>query len=317
MVELLSNIATGWDTRTNARESNYGTRIDYILLTKGLLPWFKHGDIQPDIRGSDHCPVFIDLYDEIPLPGGQISRLVDVLGPLADINERRRDPPPISTKFWDEFSGKQKLLSTFFARKPTQLMSQSGFILPEPSHRESDHNTEASAISLQHTLSTSSAKSSQPVSGENIPSRLPEVIERKRRAVGSTTEASTPESKKLKKLQIVDGVGKQPKLSAFFASTSSQPENSAKRPSSPPMELLDLGDDVDLSQSARGPSPSEISSALPASRTKGANSSKNAWSRLMRPIEPPRCIVHDALTKELTVNKAGPNKGKRFFVCSM
>jgi len=41
-----------------------------------------------------------------------------------------------------------------------------------------------------------------------------------------------------------------------------------------------------------------------------------AWSHLLAPIEPPKCIIHKEPAKELTVTKPGPNKGKNFFICS-
>lgn len=56
---------TCWNTKLSARETNYGTRIDFVLVTPGLLPWIKAADTLPSIKGSDHCPVFVDFHDEI------------------------------------------------------------------------------------------------------------------------------------------------------------------------------------------------------------------------------------------------------------
>ncbi|KAI8641083.1 Endonuclease/exonuclease/phosphatase [Parasitella parasitica] len=55
-----SKMYTCWNTRLNARHVTC-TRIDYILASKGLKPWFKYADIQSDIFGSDHCPVYADF----------------------------------------------------------------------------------------------------------------------------------------------------------------------------------------------------------------------------------------------------------------
>ncbi|CAE6401500.1 unnamed protein product [Rhizoctonia solani] len=302
---------TCWDTRTNARESNYGTRIDYILITRGLLPWFKHGDIQPDIRGSDHCPIFIDLHDEITLPDGQTSRLVDVLGSCS-ASGQRRDPPPISTKFWNEFSGKQKLLSMFFAKK-SQSTSKPLIPGPEGSSQEitTGRGTVKGELSCDQPVLTSTIQIRLPSPGRSEPQQSAGVDGRKRKAVRSNEETSSFGSKKSKKSQIAGGVGKQPKLSNFFA--SSQLGNSQR--SSSPIELSDSEVEVEISKSTSellsGSNPSLCS------QTKDPSLAKDAWSHIMRPIEPPRCNVHDILTKELTVNKAGPNKGKKFFICSM
>lgn len=37
------------------------TRVDYILVTPGLIPWIKAADIQASVKGSDHCPIYVDL----------------------------------------------------------------------------------------------------------------------------------------------------------------------------------------------------------------------------------------------------------------
>lgn len=54
------NMYTVWNTITNARQSNYGSRIDLILSSEGDSN-ISHADILPHIRGSDHCPVFTDF----------------------------------------------------------------------------------------------------------------------------------------------------------------------------------------------------------------------------------------------------------------
>ena len=50
--------------------------------------------------------------------------------------------------------------------------------------------------------------------------------------------------------------------------------------------------------------------------SKGNETGQSAWSHLLAPIEAPLCDVHKEPTREYTVNKPGPNKGKRFFLCS-
>ena len=50
-----------WSYRGRARENNTGWRIDYFLISPGLLPMLKAAAIHPHILGSDHCPVSIQL----------------------------------------------------------------------------------------------------------------------------------------------------------------------------------------------------------------------------------------------------------------
>jgi exodeoxyribonuclease-3 len=46
-----------WSYRELARIGNRGWRIDFICITKDLLPQLKSADIHDCVEGSDHCPV--------------------------------------------------------------------------------------------------------------------------------------------------------------------------------------------------------------------------------------------------------------------
>ena len=50
-----------WSFRARARERNVGWRIDYFLLSQALLPRLKDAAILPEVTGSDHCPVALEL----------------------------------------------------------------------------------------------------------------------------------------------------------------------------------------------------------------------------------------------------------------
>jgi exodeoxyribonuclease III len=52
---------TWWTHWANARERNVGWRIDYFLVSASLKPKIKSADIHPEVMGSDHCPVSIEL----------------------------------------------------------------------------------------------------------------------------------------------------------------------------------------------------------------------------------------------------------------
>ena len=52
---------TWWSYRFNSRAKNIGWRIDYFLISRRLTPHLRSADIHPDVTGSDHCPVSIDL----------------------------------------------------------------------------------------------------------------------------------------------------------------------------------------------------------------------------------------------------------------
>ena len=50
-----------WTHWQNARARNVGWRIDYWFISKKLLPKLKLAKILPQVMGSDHCPVVIEL----------------------------------------------------------------------------------------------------------------------------------------------------------------------------------------------------------------------------------------------------------------
>lgn len=50
-----------WSYRANAREKNIGWRIDYVLASEKLIDKVNNAFIEPDIFGSDHCPVGIEI----------------------------------------------------------------------------------------------------------------------------------------------------------------------------------------------------------------------------------------------------------------
>ena len=52
-----------WSHFANARARNIGWRIDYIFVSKILAKKVKSAKILPEVMGSDHCPVYIDLAE--------------------------------------------------------------------------------------------------------------------------------------------------------------------------------------------------------------------------------------------------------------
>ena len=56
---------TWWSYMFHAREKNAGWRIDYFIVSKSIEERIKESYIYSDIMGSDHCPVGLELEDEI------------------------------------------------------------------------------------------------------------------------------------------------------------------------------------------------------------------------------------------------------------
>ena len=57
----LEGAYTWWSLRTFARERNVGWRIDYTNVNRRLRERVRRSWIAPDVPGSDHCPVGLEL----------------------------------------------------------------------------------------------------------------------------------------------------------------------------------------------------------------------------------------------------------------
>ena len=52
---------TWWDNRGGARARNVGWRIDYFFVNQGFKERVTNAFIMPEVMGSDHCPIGIEL----------------------------------------------------------------------------------------------------------------------------------------------------------------------------------------------------------------------------------------------------------------
>ncbi|KWU46793.1 DNase I-like protein [Rhodotorula sp. JG-1b] len=113
---------TCWDTKTEARKTNYGNRLDYILITPALLPWVRDSNIQPDVVGSDHCPVYVDFHDQIEDPERGTLVLKDLLNPGRQPGQGPPDPPAAAAEPCNPTNGASaSKWSEIFAARPTPL----------------------------------------------------------------------------------------------------------------------------------------------------------------------------------------------------
>jgi exodeoxyribonuclease III len=52
---------TWWSQRKTVRKRNIGWRIDFMLASPAAMPFVRAAFILPEVRGSDHCPIGLDL----------------------------------------------------------------------------------------------------------------------------------------------------------------------------------------------------------------------------------------------------------------
>lgn len=53
---------TWWSNFQNSRARNIGWRIDYFLVSNRIVEKLTGASIEPNILGSDHCPVTIEIF---------------------------------------------------------------------------------------------------------------------------------------------------------------------------------------------------------------------------------------------------------------
>ena len=114
---------THWEQKINARPGNYGSRIDHILCSVGMKDWFQEANIQEGLMGSDHCPVYAVLKDEVELDGAKMN-LFDIMNPPGIFENGRRvreitikDHPPFSGKLMPEFEKRRSIKDMFKPRE--------------------------------------------------------------------------------------------------------------------------------------------------------------------------------------------------------
>jgi AP endonuclease 2 len=112
---------TCWSEATRARETNFGSRIDLLVVDR----LFYDHDVTAtavlrEVFGSDHCPVSLDIRDE-PFRRNE-SGLVE--------------PPAFCTKFLKRFSAKQATIVSFMQRSDQAAPLSKAIPLPSSAPEE-------------------------------------------------------------------------------------------------------------------------------------------------------------------------------------
>ncbi|WVN86453.1 exodeoxyribonuclease III [Cryptococcus depauperatus CBS 7841] len=344
---------TCWNQKLDARSANYGSRIDMILCTTGLRPWIKDGNIMPKVFGSDHCPVYIKLHESIVTPKGETLYLRDMLNPkdrpssTAPIypNAVAREvpePPRFATKFLDEFSARQTTLKSFFGGgKKCKPKSD------EESVMASFNTTQTPPNSLVAKQSKTISPSLETHDAENakLPLKLTKSDEK---ITDPTTDREedkcrpplTPKPMTKRSRSASDSkTARQAKISNFLSqpktndkrkspSTLSSPSSASSKKRVASTSPLDQAIAAKMSpetqvqdnHSLTEEEASMVSQAIiDADAEEKARKAKDLpqWSNIFAKKLPPLCTAHQKPCKDFIVMKPGPNKGKRFWLCSL
>ena len=235
-----------------------------------------------------------------------------------------KEPPRLAAKFWNEYSGKQTLLETFFGKQLVDTQSPDESSTPS---LVSDTSIVAEPIakpplspsSKSHDLTSSLSTPASPASKRKITVETAssskklklknEIAKPKVKNPGKSTIASFFSQPKSRNTQTTASSSTVSKAKDKAVGTQSLADNDI----APSDDLTQADEDADYRLALLLSSQDSIPSS---SQGRPEKETKQAWNNLLAPIQPPKCLVHREPAKEFTVNKQGPNKGKKFFICS-
>ncbi|CAG8489442.1 9969_t:CDS:2 [Diversispora eburnea] len=311
----------GWNTVINARPANYGTRLDYILVSPGLMKWFKSCNVEQSIMGSDHCPVVAELYDTINEDGH-----IYTLKEETNANDSNEPPktPRLCTKYLPKFMGSQKTLKTFFIRSDEK--NDAKLILneqPENNRMENNNienvelNNQMENEELQTTTSPKSMSSKSTKSNVRKTKKKLE-LEKNQKSLVSFFKQQIPDkisnndysikekSVSLEEHNQLNQLNQLNRLEELLSDSSEKSPNEESTQQENIEEIKEIKNNL-------------VENCKEISITDFNNNNSETisqWNALFAPRPIPKCKVHDEPCKEYRVNKPGPNQGRRFYLCS-
>lgn len=291
--------------------------------------------------GSDHCPVYIDLHDEIQ-DDGKTIRLKDVLNPVdrpestapkfpSDVPRTAPEPPRFATKFFDEFSGKQRTLKSLWAnakpkvakseakaersRAPSASPSQTPDTPRQtpPAEDAQPSSTLGIARAAFSSLDSPTSSVQPPAPVQGIASSNPPTAHKRPAAIDLTGEDEPRKRitvERSKSATLKKTPNGQMKLASFFSQPAPKAKEALPGPTAaelPPQRLPPAAAETDS-----GGIPDTERDALIAiamaeeeeqrEKKRAAQKEKNApaWSEIFAKKVPPKCKVHGRPCKDFS-----------------
>lgn len=315
---------TCWETKVNARPGNYGARIDYVVCSHDMQDWFADSNIQEGLMGSDHCPVYAVIKDQV-IVDGKAQHILDLVNPPSMFREGVRQKEwtmknllPMSGKLIQEFD-RRRSIRDMFSKKPSLLQTSSTM----------DSNEEEPSNVLPTLTSFSIAPATSPVSSAFVTALTSPVkaipasqsttkpINGKR---GIKSDIPAPPAKRTKSSsQSVSSSATlkgQQSLKGFFMSKST-PTNSCDTPAASvvrtPAEEPTTAETMDGTSESVAPPPAK--SELSVEDQAASFASKQTWGKLFAKPIAPKC-EHDEPCKTMLTKKPGVNCGRSFWMCN-
>ena len=224
-------------------------------------------DINANIIGSDHCPVWATLSFPCNSVDSQESQS-EILGAASD---SRRLPPRLCARYLSHVVPSQSIRA-LFTKIPGHIVLRSA----KPVEADSTHSTDKN---------------------------------KKRESV----DLKQPRTKKARTFVSEKGPSKDPSAGQRSMNDFLKIPHEKKMPSPEPRESeIEAQNVIAASKDASLILTSQASYARESSRS----SASQQWTSIFTRKGPPLCDTHGLPCVELVTKKAGPNLGRKFWICS-
>ncbi|TEA20964.1 DNA-(apurinic or apyrimidinic site) lyase 2 [Colletotrichum sidae] len=331
---------TCWDTKRNTRPANNGSRIDYVLCSSGIQPWFSDSNIQEGLMGSDHCPVYAMIEDVVTFNETQ-TPILDLVNPPDMFRDGTRLRPwaqkdllPLSAKLIPEFD-RRRNIRDMFMKKPTPKVAEEP---PTQGTPDAPDNESSSLPSPQHPPSTQTPASTVSPFPAKRPPPSTAQNQTKRPLKRSKTDSSDPAtsgSSQSRGQSTLTGffkpkasVPKPPTSSPTAVVTQPQAQQAQARPApatatapAPAMAAAPVANNMPSEPcpsggaSAHPPQPTKSPPAKTSGKVFDPIEAKESWSKIMGKKALPLCD-HGEPCISFQTKKPGINCGRTFYICA-
>lgn len=299
-----TNAFTCWSTRTGARQTNYGTRIDYIFGSRLLVKTnFLNADIMPEVEGSDHCPIWAKLS------------CIFVPSPRC---------PTLCTCYMPEFMGKQQKLLRFLVKVSDEHNSGRDIEKPLPGSQENGEICE----NLNPLVAGASSGSKRPSDGQpdcTFKGKKSKLIKKATKPQGSLLTFFKPKLTTVEcsnqSLSSVENPEKGLKSEGIMPEIQKGTENNVNSCTATHSMLTECPTEAKGETSNARIDKTKEEDRLQCNDTFSQQTRKGScpdfWKSVLHgPPQPPLCNTHNEPCVLRTVKKPGPNLGRQFFVCA-
>lgn len=282
---------TCWNTMKNARAVNAGSRIDYTLLSKNHATNninIMNADILPEIHGSDHCPIYLDLSMKL-----EVDDKVQISSQVAKFEAK---------SFYKLINN--DIMKMFGTKRARTTESSEDRISPTPTIKSfqkhkisSSLNTKVDGFFKRKSTSSNLSKSSSPVNESSLPRSNAEILDSDDDEFLPSIEVEETKDSSPERRDII-----QQKLDAIKSDVKLQKDLKKHNTSNSVPLFVDAKDSSDAGLTVEDKAKRDKLRSL-------LDSNKNKYEKIPLCRHKEKAVIKVSQTK-------GKNFGKKFFCCN-